>query len=131
MLKNYQEMLEYAFEVFNEVYFGNSLPPIVICIMSSPRTNGHYTVNREWRVDQDRLHEINISAEYLDRPIENVMATLCHEMVHYYCALNSIADTCQGGRYHNKRFKEEAEKRGLRISYACRIYLIRHKCLVG
>jgi hypothetical protein len=118
MLKNYQEMVEYGFDVLNKVYFNNELPPIVICIMSSKRTYGHYTVNKEWRVEADRLHEINISAEHLDRPIENVMATLCHEMVHYYCALNGIADTSQGGRYHNKNFKREAEARGLIISQA-------------
>lgn len=118
MLKNYQEVLEYGFDVLNEVYFEDSLLPIVISIMSSPRTNGHYTVGREWRVGEDRLNEINISAEHLDRPIENVMATLCHEMVHYYCACNGISDTSQNGRYHNKHFKEEAEKRGLSISYA-------------
>ena len=118
MLKNYQEVLEYGFDVLNEVYFENNLLPIVISIMSSPRTNGHYTVGREWRVGEERLNEINISAEHLDRPIENVMATLCHEMVHYYCACNGISDTSQNGRYHNKHFKEEAEKRGLSISYA-------------
>lgn len=118
MLKNYQEVLEYGFDVLNRVYFNNELPPIVICIMSSKRTYGHYTVNKEWRVEEERLHEINISAEHLDRPIENVMATLQHEMVHYYCALNGIADTSQYGRYHNKNFKREAELRGLMIEQA-------------
>ena len=118
MLKNYQEMLEYAFDVLNRVYFNGELPPIVICIMSSKRTYGHYTVNKEWRLEEERLHEINISAEHLDRPIENVMATLMHECCHYYCALNGIKDTSQNGRYHNKNFKREAEARGLLISQA-------------
>ena len=45
------------------------------------------------------------------------MGTLMHEMVHYYCQLNGIADVSQNGRYHNKKFKEEAEKRGLVISW--------------
>lgn len=90
MLKNYQEMLEYAFSVLNEVYFEGKLPPIVITIMSSPRSNGHFTINREWRLEEERLNEINISAEHLDRPIENIMATLCHEMVHFYCQFISI-----------------------------------------
>lgn len=116
MLKNMQETLERGFEVLNEVYFNDELPPIVISIMSSPRTNGHFTINKEWRVEEERLNEINISAEHLDRPIENVMATLMHEMVHYYCQLNNIADVSQNGRYHNKRFKAEAEKRGLIIT---------------
>lgn len=116
MLKNMQEVLEKGFKILNDVYFNGELPPIVISIMSSPRTNGHFTINKEWRVEEERLNEINISAEHLDRPIENIMGTLMHEMVHYYCQLNGIADVSQNGRYHNKKFKEEAEKRGLLIS---------------
>lgn len=118
MLKNMQEVLEYGFDVLNEVYFNGELPPIVITIMSSPRTNGHYTVNEVWRSEDNYMHEINISAEHLDRPIENVIATLQHECIHYYCALNNIQDTSQSGRYHNKNFKREAEARGLIISQA-------------
>lgn len=116
MLKNMQEVLEYGFDVLNEVYFDSALPPIVISIMSSPRSNGHFTINKEWRIAEERFNEINISAEHLDRPIENIMATLMHEMVHYYCQINEIKDTSQNYRYHNKNFKIEAEKRGLIIS---------------
>ncbi len=116
MLKSIQEILEYGFEILNKEYFNGELPPIVISIMSSPRTNGHFTVNKEWRVEDERFNEINISAEHMDRPIENIMGTLMHEMVHYYCQLNGIADISQNGRYHNRKFKEEAEKRGLIIS---------------
>lgn len=118
MLKNMQETLEMAFDVLNRVYFNNELPTIVISIMSSPKSNGHFTLGKVWRAEDSHYNEINISAEHLDRPIENICATLCHEMVHYYCLLNGIADVSQGGRYHNKFFKQEAEKRGLNISYA-------------
>lgn len=82
MLKSTQEMLEFAYDVLNEVYFDNELRPIAITIMSSPRTNAHFTVGRVWRAEGERLHEINISAEHLDRPIENVVGSLLHEMVH-------------------------------------------------
>lgn len=116
MLKDWQEVLEYAFSVLNTVYFEDELPTPVISIMSSPRTNGHFTVHEVWSTEQGGKHEINISAEHLDRPIENICATLCHEMVHYYCSLNGIKDTSQEGRYHNKNFKAEAEKRGLIIT---------------
>lgn len=116
MLKNMQEVLEYGFYVLNKVYFDGELPPIVITIMSAPRSNGHFTINREWRVAEERFNEINISAEHLDRPIENIMATLMHEMVHYYCFINNLQDTSQNFRYHNKLYKREAEKRGLIIS---------------
>lgn len=118
MLKNYQEMLEYTFDVLNEHFFQNELPEVVITIMSSPRSNGHFTITKEWRLNEDYLHEINISAAHLDRPIENIAATLMHEMTHYFCRLHGINDTSQGHRYHNKRFKKEAEARGLIIEYA-------------
>ena len=118
MLKNMQEVLEYGFEVLNEVYFDNALPPVVITIMSSPRTYGHFTVGKVWKAEENHFNEINISAEHLDRNIENLMATLQHELIHFYCQLNNIADTSQSGRYHNKNFKREAEARGLSISYA-------------
>ena len=66
MLKNMQEVLEYGFEKINERYFDSALPPIVITIMSSPRSNGHFTTGKEWRLSEERLNEINISAEHLD-----------------------------------------------------------------
>ena len=117
MLKSWQEVLERAFNVLNKVYYNNELPPIVITLQSSPRTNGHFTLGKVWRAEENHLNEINISVEHLDRPIENIIATLQHEMVHYYCQLHGISDVSQGGRYHNKNFKAEAEKRGLIISY--------------
>lgn len=121
MLKNIQEVLEQGFEVLNKVYFDNELPPVVITIMSSPKIYGHFTVGKVWKVcktEENYYNEINISAEHLDRSIENVMATLQHELIHFYCQLQKIPDTSQGGRYHNKKFKQEAEARGLIISYA-------------
>lgn len=117
MLKNIQEVLEYGFQVLNKVYFESSLEMPVITIMSSPRTNGHFTIGKTWRAESEYLHEINISAEHLDRPIENIMATLCHELTHYYCLCNGIQDTSQNGRYHNRKFQIEGEKRGLLIEY--------------
>lgn len=118
MIRNMQDMLEQAYEIFNAELFDNVLPPVAVTIMSSPRTNAHFTLDKVWRNDDVRMHEINISAEHLDRPVYNVLASLVHEMVHYYCLINGLQDTSQNHRYHNKVFKREAEQRGLSISYA-------------
>ena len=67
MLKSWQEVLEYAFSILNEVYYNNELPPIVITLQSSVRTNGHFTVGKVWRVEESHFNEINISVEHLDR----------------------------------------------------------------
>ncbi len=114
MLASDSALFERAFEVFNEVYFDNSLPDAVITIQSSPKTFGYITVHKVWTDTEDSYHEINIGAEHLARPIENVLATLLHEMVHLYCMDNGINDTSKGGRYHNKLFRDEAEKRDLK-----------------
>ncbi len=113
------KFLEDAFDALNKEYFENTLPKPIITIQSSPRTYGHFTTSEVWRDGQRKksFYEINIGAERLDRPIASTMATLIHEMVHYYCHLNGIQDTSRGNTYHNKRFKEEAEKRGLLIDY--------------
>ena len=109
------KFLEDAFDVLNKEYFENALARPIITIQTSPRAYGHFTTREVWQDAQRKkaYHEINLGAERLDRPIANTIATLVHEMVHYYCQVNGIQDTSRGGTYHNKRFKEEAERRGL------------------
>ena len=47
------------------------------------------------------------------RPFEATCQTLLHEMVHLQNLKDNIQDTSRSGKYHNKRFKETAEKYGL------------------
>lgn len=109
--------LEKVFDLLNERYFENALSRPIITVQSSPKTNGHFTFEKVWTDNAESYHEINISAENINRPVQNVVATLLHEMVHLYCHQNGIKDTSRGGTYHNKVFKVEAEKRGLKIGY--------------
>ena len=105
MIAQDSAMLEKAFDILNRVYFGSALPKVMITIQSRPKVYGYITTQEVWKDEAASYYEINISAEHLDRPIENVLATLQHEMVHLYCMVNGIADTSKGGRYHNKLFK--------------------------
>lgn len=125
---SYSRVIAYLNKVFkyiNEAFFDNELPVPVITTQSTPRAYGHFTPWKSWTIDKagEKIGqvEINLGAETLNRPIENTVATLIHECVHYYCYLHDIKDTSRGGSYHNKRFKEEAEKRGLIIEYDSRI----------
>lgn len=63
-------------------------------------------------------NEISLNPEHLNRPIEGILGTLLHEMIHLYCFSNNIKDTSNNCVYHNKRFKKEAEERGLIIEHA-------------
>ena len=114
--------LEKMFRALNRRYFGNVLEEPVITIQSTRRAYGHVTVSKAWRrQDGGMRHELNIAAGTLDRPIENVVATLLHEMVHLYNMQMGIQDTSRGGTYHNKRFRDAAVARDLAISYDSRI----------
>lgn len=75
-------MLEKAFDLVNEHYFESALSKSVITIQSTPRAYGHFTTKRIWKDDLKERYEINLGAETVNRPIEEVIATLIHEMVH-------------------------------------------------
>lgn len=109
--------LEKMFRALNEDFFAGELEEPIITIQSTPRAYGHVTVAKTWKRKDEWRHELNLGAETLDRPIENVAATMLHEMVHLYNLAHGVQDCSRGGMYHNKRFKEEAERRGLHIEH--------------
>lgn len=109
--------LEKMFRTINRDWFGGELEEPIITIQSTPRAYGHVTVGKAWRRKEDWRHELNMGAGTLDRPIEEVVGTLVHEMVHLYNIAHGVQDCSRGGMYHNKRFKEEAERRGLEIDH--------------
>lgn len=111
--------LENLFDLLNKLYFESTLPGPVITIQSTPKAYGHCSTKKIWKGgdEDDGYYELNIGAEYLNRSSENTAATMLHEMIHLYCRENGLDETCQNGRYHNKLFKAQAEKRDLNIDY--------------
>lgn len=111
--------LNKVFDLLNNEFFEGALSRPTITIQSTPKAYGHFTLSKDtWVSKLGGTHEINIGAGTLSRPIENVCATLLHEMVHYFNYENGIQDTSRGGTYHNKRFKTEAEARGLIVAHS-------------
>ena len=113
--------LEKIFRALNTKYFGGQLEEPIITIQSTPRAYGHVTVAKAWHKGSTTRHELNIGAGTLDRPIENVVATMLHECVHLWNMQQGIQDTSRGGAYHNKKFRDAATARDLQISYDKRI----------
>lgn len=64
-------------------------------------------VGRKYTMDDsgNSYYGINICAEYLDRPFEEICSTLLHEMRHFYNKQSGVQDTCRNGLYRNKHFK--------------------------
>ena len=109
--------LEHIFNTLNTDFFDGMLPVPIITVQSQPGTMGHTSVAKIWKRGEDNTYELNIAAEVLDYNIEETLDTMLHEMVHMYCRENGIKECSRGGSYHNKRFKEEAERRGLTCYY--------------
>lgn len=110
--------LNKVFDLLNDEFFENALSRPTITIQSTPKAYGHFTLNSNtWVSKNGSTHEINIGAGTLARPIEEVSATMLHEMVHYYNFENGIQDCSRGGTYHNRRFKESAETHGLTVAH--------------
>lgn len=113
--------LEHIYNTLNADFFDNSLPVPIITVQSKPGTCGHCSVAKVWQRPDGSTYELNIAAEVLNYAIEETLDTMIHEMVHLYCREKGIQDTSRGGKYHNGRFKAEAEKRGL-ICFQCGQY---------
>lgn len=108
--------LNRIYDMLNADFFNGELERPVITVQSTPRAYGHFTLYDGWSIQGEGHKEINIGAGTLNRPIENVIATILHEICHQYNAVNSIGDVSRGGTYHNKLFKEAAETHGLIVT---------------
>lgn len=116
------EELHKGFEGLNQKLFDGELPTPAILIQNQGRKKnilGWCTVGEIWRdkTGRESRYEITITAEYLHRPYTDIFETMLHEMVHLYCRVKDIKDTSRGFTYHNKRFKAEAEAKGLIVEH--------------
>lgn len=111
--------LEGLFDTFNEHFFNNELQKPVITV-NPDVTKGAYGWCTSWKAwkrneEDEGQYEINLCAEHLNRPFEQIAETLIHEMVHLLNLQNEVQDTSRSGMYHNKKFKEVAENHGLTV----------------
>ena len=132
------------YDYCNAKLFGGELikPVITVQLDAKNKTNGWWSVQKVWKwrervpancADCDENgedcakysecfqfedceeHELNMTAQSLNRPINEIAATLIHEMCHQYAQANNMQDTSRSGNYHNKLFKTIAEKHGLHV----------------
>ena len=110
---------EAMFDLFNDHFYGGELnrPAITVSPDGGRGAYGWCSVYEIWQDSSKGYREINICAEYIDRPIGEVAATMLHEMAHLYNLTHGIKDVSNNGYYHNKKFKETAEAHGLHIEH--------------
>ena len=108
--------LEKLYRMINADLFNGELQPVTITVQSTPRAYGHVVLGDAWSIKGEGSKELNIGAGTLDRPIEEVVATLVHECVHLLNYQNGIGDCSNHGVYHNRFFKATAEAHGLIVT---------------
>ncbi len=124
------QYLNKAFKLINAEYFNGTLEMPTITIQSTVGAYGHVTTSKVLTNDKGNAsYELNIGADYLDRPIENIVATLVREGCHLYAIQNNTKDTSNKGTYHNKRFKALAEERGLQEAVCKSVHLQTKECV--
>lgn len=107
--------LEKMFNVINTEKFNGELPTPIITIQSKPLTWGSCSRGKIWKRKDEERYELNIAAESASGPIEEILDTMIHEMIHLYCQENDIQEVSRNGGYHNKQFKKLAEEKGLKV----------------
>ena len=120
--EKYIETVTYLAKLYdfcNEKFFGGELTRPVITVQRDERnkTCGWWSVKKVWRenAEDEGEHELNITAQQLDRLINEIAATMIHEMCHQYASVHKLQDTSRSGNYHNKLYKKIAEAHGLAV----------------
>ena len=103
--------LQQAYENLNRSLFEGALPNCLITLQRSKKSYGYFCGDRFGRADGTLTDEIALNpSHFRDRPQEEVLATLAHEMVHLW---QHHFGKPGRGRYHNKEWAEKMRSIGL------------------
>ena len=77
---------------------------------------GHFHAEQWYEKGEDyQVHEVMVSSVRLAQSGEAVLETLLHEAAHALNWHSGIKDCSNEGRYHNAKYKDQAEKVGLKV----------------
>lgn len=106
--------LQQAFDHFNHRLFEGQLPPCLITLRSSSRHFGYHHKDRFVNANGEKLDELGLHPGFFTlRPVEEVLSTLVHEMVHHW-------QDCIGkpskSNPHNREWAQKMREIGLEPS---------------
>jgi hypothetical protein len=100
-----------AYEQFNAALFESKLPPCLITMRSSNRVYGYHHAKRFVSVKGDLLDELGLHPGFFTLlPVEEVLATLVHEMVHHW--QDHFGNPTRANA-HNKEWSQKMKDLGL------------------
>jgi hypothetical protein len=98
-----------AWEWFNQELFGGKLKPCKLTFSRHRGSVGFFTPRR-WKKGDQEIHEIALNPAGLSRPLEEVMSTLVHEMVHQW---QFDYGTPPRKAYHDQEWADKMKEIGL------------------
>lgn len=110
------------YDLMNDYFFGGQLPRPLITMQRQRNAKGYFSASRfvertergvvrlTQYLEGDKVHEIAINPECLDRPDAEVASTLLHEMVHLW---QQEYGKPPKGAYHNKEWAGKMKEVGL------------------
>jgi rubrerythrin len=126
-LKKTLSELDRLFKLLNRHFYSNKLEAPIIVVQSKGKHKnalGWCTTQKIWREKSEdengekrEFYEITITAEFLHLPIDEIIDTLMHEMVHLYNLQRGKRDCSRGNTYHNTTFRDTAIEHGLIVTY--------------
>ena len=101
---------EKIYDALNIRFFDGELRKPIVTLTGKEYSN-HVANNEDESLSGKKsVFNLEISIKCLNKPIEEIVTDIMHEMVHEYCAENGMK--CSGS-YHNRIFKTVAENHGL------------------
>ena len=106
-----------VFEECNSKYFGGELPtPDFDILTSSKNTCGYFQYNKGGWFDKNIYNPVISMTDYYDFTQKQFTDVMCHEMIHYYLALDGTDRKCRHGRAFQQMADELNLNYGLHIT---------------
>lgn len=106
--------LQLAFDHFNEHLFESKLPPCLITLRSSSRHYGYHHKDRFINLRGTMIDELGLHPGFFTlRPVEEVLSTLVHEMVHHW---QDTYGQPSRSNPHNRQWADKMREIGLEPS---------------
>ena len=103
--------LQCAFDHFNAELFEGKLPHCLITLRSASRVYGYHHADRFISSKGEMIDELGLHPGFFTlRPIESVLSTLVHEMVHHW---QQHFGTPSPSNAHNQEWSRKMESLGL------------------
>ncbi len=114
--REFYDVLQRAFDFFNERLFAAALPPCLITAQREKNTMGYFSPERWASSEGRRAHEIALNPAYFaDHPMIEIFQTLVHEQCHLWQFEFGRKKSRRG--YHNREWAEKMQSLGLMPSH--------------